>query len=32
MPYFSLAINWNNLPVEKSYPNHLTFKLWPFKK
>jgi hypothetical protein len=27
MPYFSLAVNWNNLPVEKSYPNHLTFKI-----
>jgi hypothetical protein len=27
MPFFSLAINWNNLPVEKSYPNYLTFKL-----
>jgi hypothetical protein len=27
MPYFSLAMNWNNLPAEKSYPNYLTFKL-----
>jgi hypothetical protein len=27
MPYFSLAVNWNNLPVEKSYPNQITFKI-----
>jgi hypothetical protein len=27
LPYFSLAYNWNELPLEKLYPNHLTFKL-----
>jgi hypothetical protein len=27
MPYFSLAINWNNLPAEKMYPNHITFRI-----
>jgi hypothetical protein len=27
MPYFSLAINWNDLPVEKMYPNPMTFKI-----
>jgi hypothetical protein len=27
LPYFSLAVNWNNLPAEKMYPNYLTFKI-----
>jgi hypothetical protein len=27
LPFFALAINWNNLPAEKMYSNKLTFKL-----
>jgi hypothetical protein len=27
LPFFVLAINWNNLPAEKMYSNKLTFKL-----
>jgi hypothetical protein len=27
MPYFSLATTWNNLPAEKMYPNHITFRI-----
>jgi hypothetical protein len=27
LPYYALAINWNNLPAEKMYPNKLTFKI-----
>jgi hypothetical protein len=27
LPYFSLAYNWNELPLEKLYPNPLTFKI-----
>jgi hypothetical protein len=27
MPYFSLASTWNNLPIEKLYPNRTTFRI-----